>query len=174
MNRRDILWIALKLAGLYLITEGVAWIPDAVVEGDLLHQLDAGVPLLAGLVLLGIRVSGTGDARIAGLTGGMTRGDWFWLVCKSLGLWWTFRALLQVPTTIRWLASGSTDWVVGFSVGIYLAAGLLLLFTNYVHRLVVRDDREPNQGVASSDVGVDDAAQQAAAADPLGNYDGCS
>lgn len=40
MDRQDLLWIALKLAGPYLIAEGVLCIPDAVVDGGLRHQMD--------------------------------------------------------------------------------------------------------------------------------------
>jgi hypothetical protein len=50
------LWIALKVAGIYLITEGVIWIPEAIVERKLVSKLDAAVPLLAGLGVLLIRV----------------------------------------------------------------------------------------------------------------------
>jgi hypothetical protein len=139
MDRQDLLWIALKLAGLYLIAEGVLCIPDAVVDGGLLHKLDAGVPLLAGCILLGIRVAKAGAIERPAQLGGLNRGDWFWLVCKSLGLWWTVHALLQVPTTIRFFTVGATETVVLVSVGMYLAAGLCLLLTDVVPRLVGGD-----------------------------------
>jgi hypothetical protein len=136
MDRRDLLWIALKLAGLYLIAEGVLCIPVAVVDGGLLHKLDAGVPLLAGCILLGIRITETGGVERSAVPGGMNRGDWFWLVCKSLGLWWTVHALLQVPMTIRSAKVDGTEPAVLVSVGMYLAAGLCLLLTDVVPRLV--------------------------------------
>lgn len=139
MDRRDLLWIALKLAGLYLITEGVLCIPDAVVEGGLVDTLDAGIPLLAGGILLGVRVATAPGTDRPAPPGGMDRGDWFWLVSKSLGLWWTVHALLQVPTTILFFHAGTTDLAVLCSVGIYLAAGLCLLFTDVVPRLVRGD-----------------------------------
>ena len=142
MDRQDLLWIALKLAGLYLIVEGVRRIPDALVDGALLHKLDAGVPLLAGCILLGIRVAKAGAIDRPAQFGGLNRGDWFWLVCKSLGLWWTVHALLQVPTTIRFFMVDATESVVLVSVGMYLAAGLCLLLTDVVPRLVGGDAKQ--------------------------------
>ena len=161
MDRRDILWVAIKLAGLYPITQGVIWIPDAIVEGGLINQLDAGVPILAGLLLLGIRVSGGGGGVLMpSLRNSMSRHDWFWLVSKSLGLWWAVHAVLQVPMTIQLSATVSTNWVMLLAVGVYLAAGLILLFTNSLPRMVARFDRV--DVVAPS---VHDAAQHGAAAD---------
>jgi hypothetical protein len=143
MDRQDLLWIALKLAGLYLIVEGVRCIPDAVVDGALLHKLDAGVPLLAGCILLGIRVAKAGPVERPARLEGMTRGDWLWLVSKSLGLWWTVHALVQVPATIWFLTVGATEIAILVSVGMYLAAGLCLLLTDLVPRLVGGDAKQP-------------------------------
>lgn len=169
MDRRDMLWIALKVAGLYLITEGVIWIPEAIVEGTLVSKLDAAVPLLAGLVVLLIRVPSAREARALDLSLGMGRGDWFWLVCKALGLWWTVHALLQVPTTIRFVIAGAMDWVAALSVGIYLSAGLFLLLTNVLPKLVAAGDRTLVTS-RSRVTGLAEAAQQAPGADePRGN-----
>ena len=144
MDRQDLLWIALKLAGLYLIAEGVLCIPDAVVDGGLLEKLDAGVPLLAGCILLGIRVArpAASEQPVLLAPAGVNRADCFWLVSKTLGLWWTVHALLQVPTTIRFFTVGATETVVLVSVGMYLVAGLFLLLTDVVPRLVGGDAKQ--------------------------------
>jgi hypothetical protein len=168
MDRQDLLWIALKVAGLYLITEGVLFIPDAIVTGGLVNQLDAIVPVLAGCLLLGIRVATVARPEAAerpSVLGGMSRGDWFWLVCKTLGLWWTVHALLQVPTTIRFFTAGATDTFVVVSVGIYLAAGLGLLLSNALPRMVARMDKRVGEAAAVSRFPSTGAAQQGAAAD---------
>jgi hypothetical protein len=167
MDRRDILWIAFKLAGLYLITEGVLWIPEAVVDGEIGPQLSAGVPLLCGLILLAVRVPPGVGAAFTLPPLSMSRQDWFWLVCKTLGVWSAIRALMQLPTTIQYFFKDYMDWVQVLTVVVYLAAGLLLIFTDAVPAAVERlgrpvDDsaRKSDGRAAAQDNAADDAAHR--------------
>jgi len=158
MSRHDLFWLAIKVAGLYLVVEGVEGMPLAVADGGLQNQLGCYVPLVVGGILLGIRHRAEGGAldgsRVTPVpVVGIGRDDCFWVACKVLGLWIVMRNLAYLPSTIAsvwgWSGKGSSVWL---GLVVQLAAGLWLVFSNVLPNVVARrGGRVVREGGASAE-----------------------
>ncbi|MCA3717639.1 MAG: hypothetical protein IM674_05235 [Brevundimonas sp.] len=143
MSKHDLLWLAVKLAGLYLLVEGLLELPLLIAEGGLENQLHAGVPLLAGAIILGVKfrtVAPTLDPQFGPPKFAGTREDLFWLVCKTLGLWFAVKAAVAMPSLIL-LADGWADWkqaVMMCAAPVQLGLALWLVLSNALPNAVAR------------------------------------
>lgn len=163
MKREDWLWLAIKVAGIYLMVCGVDHVPDlllAIQKSPGLEEptrlgpfLKAAVPLAIGLFLLlqGHKIITTLEAApnaastpepVAPATF-LRREDWLWVGMKLMGAWFACLCLLQTP----WLTMQSHD---GFGLGeaIFLlslsaamAISLWLLFGSQLWRWASRPRR---------------------------------
>ncbi len=146
MNKHDFLWLALKITGLYLITEGVLQAPVAIVEGELDNVLHTVLPIVVGGIFLGIRASGTTSVESTHAPSSITRSDLLWLICKGVGLWWTIQSLPAVPFAILTFVTGNTPdvWTL-VTIGSGLIMGLWLLCSDALPRFVSRLDKPANR-----------------------------
>ena len=158
MNKHDLFWLAIKVAGLYLVVEGVRALPVVFSEGGLENQLGAYLPLVVGAILLGINLRSsvaTADAAVSvrGGLSGMTRDEWFWVVCKALGVWLASEAFAALPWVVSSLIEdwGRTQSVVWMGIVLRFAVGLWLLFSNLLPRAVAR--RAASRGSATAETG---------------------
>lgn len=150
MNRQDLLWLALKATGLYLIVDGLYYLPDTFAGAERVDYFDAYIPLAAGCLFLGLRVSGgTGTGEIT-IVGGMPREDWFWLICKALGLFWIGRILPTVPRLVELYLQDQTDFTSCVALMMHLALGLWLLLSDRLPRLVAARSAAAAPGPAST------------------------
>mgnify|MGYP003663573840 FL=1 len=171
MNKQDYYWLAIRIAGLYLIVDGVRWLPTAIAEGGLCNQLDVGVPIVAGALMLGIRVGGTTPApkqdsahkesgtvaqneaaeqseAVVKLHAGMTIDDWFWMACKVIGLWFAVQFVILLPMVVFMVLDTPSAWMRNIGQVVGLVVSFWLVLSDRLPRMVATTRRLSSKDAA--------------------------